>query len=104
MPYFYLARCSDGSLYAGSCMDLQSREARHNSGKGAKYTRSRLPITFVYSEKCETLSQAFKREAEVKTWAKEQKEELVRKKNGRIQQRQADTRHPRERGKVTVKN
>ena len=78
MPYMYLARCSDGSLYCGSCNDLSDREKKHNDGKGAKYTRSRLPVQFVYHEECATLSEALKREAEVKKWKKEKKEDLVR--------------------------
>lgn len=78
MPhYFYLARCSDDSLYSGTCIDLQEREAMHNSGKGAKYTRSRLPIRMVYHEEYETLSEARKREAEVKRFSRNKKEELI---------------------------
>lgn len=78
MPYyFYLARCSDNSLYCGCCKDLKSREAMHNSGKGAKYTRSRLPIQVVYHEEFTTLADAMKREAHVKKWSKTQKEDLV---------------------------
>ncbi|MDO8469147.1 MAG: GIY-YIG nuclease family protein [Candidatus Peribacter sp.] len=78
MPhYFYLARCCDGSLYSGSCIDLKERERLHNEGKGAKYTRSRHPIRFVHHEKFSTLSGARKREAQVKTWTKAEKEKLV---------------------------
>ena len=77
--YFYLARCNDSSLYSGSCRDLLQREQMHNSGKGAKYTRSRLPIKIVYSEEFATQSEALKREAEVKKWTKQAKEELVQK-------------------------
>lgn len=78
MPhFFYIARCSDGSLYAGTCVDLAGREAKHNEGKGAKYTRSRRPVKIVYHEKFSTLSQARKREAEVKKWSREQKEKLL---------------------------
>jgi putative endonuclease len=77
MFYFYLARCSDGSLYSGSCKDLKDREEKHNSGKGAKYTRAHLPVKIVYSEEFETLSEALKREAQVKKWSKQQKEGLV---------------------------
>ncbi|MFH1444816.1 MAG: GIY-YIG nuclease family protein [Candidatus Peregrinibacteria bacterium] len=78
MPYyFYLARCCDDSLYAGSCVDLKEREKCHNDGKGAKYTRSRRPIQFVYHEQFSTLAEARRREAEVKTWNKEKKEQLV---------------------------
>jgi len=75
--YFYLARCSDNSLYCGSCVDIQAREDRHNSGKGAKYTRSRRPVTIVYSEKFGTLVEARRREAQVKTWSKIEKENLA---------------------------
>ena len=77
MHFFYLARCCDGSLYAGTAKDLKGREAKHNEGKGAKYTRSRLPIRFIYSEKFRTLPAARKREAEVKKWKKEEKERLI---------------------------
>ncbi len=77
MPFFYLARCSDASLYSGSCKDLVAREVAHNVGKGAKYTRSRRPIRMVYSEEFPTLAEAMKREAEVKKWRKEGKERLV---------------------------
>lgn len=78
MPhYFYLARCADDSLYAGTCINLEEREQKHNDGKGAKYTRSRLPISIIYHEQYETLPEARRREAEVKQWSKSQKEEMV---------------------------
>lgn len=78
MPhFFYLARCSDGSLYAGTCVDLLERECKHNEGRGAKYTRSRRPVAIVYHEEFETLSLARKREAEVKRFGKRQKEALA---------------------------
>ncbi|MCH7988339.1 MAG: GIY-YIG nuclease family protein [Planctomycetes bacterium] len=75
--FFYFARCSDGSLYAGTCIDLAEREQKHNTGKGAKYTRSRLPVQFVYSEAFDSLSAARRREAEVKRWPKAKKERLT---------------------------
>jgi len=75
--FFYIARCSDGSLYAGTCVDLAAREAKHNDGTGAKYTRSRRPVTMVYHEEFETLSEARKREAEIKKWSRQEKEELI---------------------------
>jgi len=77
--FFYLARCNDGSLYAGTCVDLDARETKHNAGTGSKYTRSRRPVRFVYSEEFSTLSEARRREAEVKKWSKRKKEELLRK-------------------------
>jgi putative endonuclease len=75
--FFYLARCGDGSLYAGTCIDVKGREEAHNSGKGAKYTRSRLPVRIIYTETFETLSEARRREAEIKKWSKTEKEELI---------------------------
>ena len=77
--YVYFARCNDGSLYAGSCIDLVEREAKHNEGRGAKYTRSRLPVQFVYTESFGTKSEALKREAALKKLTKAAKEELVLK-------------------------
>jgi putative endonuclease len=76
--FFYLARCSDGSLYAGTCIDVSAREAKHNDGTGAKYTRARRPVKIIYTETFETLSEARKREAAVKKLSKDQKEELVK--------------------------
>ncbi len=78
MPHFvYLAQCSDGSLYAGTCVDLKAREAKHNGGTGAKYTRGRRPVKFVYHEKFETLSEARKREAEIKRMNRGEKVALI---------------------------
>lgn len=79
MTHFaYLARCSDGSLYAGTCVDIAAREAKHNDGTGSKYTRSRLPLKIVYHEKFETLSEARKREAELKNMKKTEKEAMTK--------------------------
>ncbi|MFA5800281.1 MAG: GIY-YIG nuclease family protein [Candidatus Peribacteraceae bacterium] len=79
MPhYFYLAWCSDGSLYAGTAVDLKEREAKHNAGKGAKYTFSRRPVRIVYREKFATLSAARRREAEVKHLKRDEKLSLIR--------------------------
>lgn len=75
--YFYLARCADNSLYAGYCKDLAQREAAHNNGTGAKYTRARGPVRFVHTESFATKSEAMKREYEVKQWSKAQKEALI---------------------------
>ncbi len=75
--FFYIARCNDNSLYSGTCLDLKDREAKHNAGTGAKYTRSRAPVKIIYFEKYKTLSAARKREAEVKKFTKEIKELLV---------------------------
>jgi len=78
MYYFYLARCSDGSLYAGCCKYLLARESTHNAGQGALYTKKRLPIKIIYSEKYNTLAEARKREKQVKGWARIKKENLIK--------------------------
>ena len=72
----YIVRCADGTLYTGWTNNLDERIAAHNAGKGAKYTRSRLPIALVYSESYEDKSSAMKRELEIKNMTKTQKERL----------------------------
>jgi pyrroline-5-carboxylate reductase len=75
--YFYLARCSDGSLYAGVSTHVERRMGEHNAGKGSAYTRSRLPVRLVYKEEHPTQGEALRREAEVKKWRKKRKEGLI---------------------------
>jgi len=81
MYYFYILRCSDNSLYSGITINLEKRLEEHNSGerRGAKYTRARGPVTLVYSEQLSSKSDALKREAEVKKWSKDKKENLIMK-------------------------
>jgi putative endonuclease len=74
MPAFvYLLRCRDGSLYCGWTDDLERRVATHNSGKGARYTRSRKPVRLVWSEELADRSAALKREIAVKRLTRTQK-------------------------------
>ena len=75
--FVYMVRCSDGSLYTGFTTDLEERVKVHNAGKGAKYTRSRLPVSIVYVEQCESLSAALKRERQLKPWSHAKKEALI---------------------------
>lgn len=77
MFFVYMVRCADGTLYTGLARDPHDRVQVHNSGKGAKYTRSRRPVSLVYSEACESLSAALKRERQLKPWSRAQKEELI---------------------------
>ena len=70
----YIVRCADGTLYTGLARDPHARVKVHNSGKGAKYTRSRLPVALVYVEQCDSLSAAMKRELELKPWSRAKKE------------------------------
>ena len=78
MYYTYLAECADKTLYCGYTDDVKNREMVHNSGKGAKYTRSRLPVKIVYYEEFETKSEALKREHAIKKLTREQKEKLIK--------------------------
>lgn len=75
--YAYIVRCSDGTLYTGYTNNLEKRIKTHNSGKGAKYTRSRLPVTLVYFEKFETKQEAQGREYRIKRLTREQKLKLI---------------------------
>lgn len=80
MAYFvYMLRCGDDTLYTGSTDDVARRLAVHQSGKGAKYTRSRHPLTLVYREECPDKSAALKREAAIKKLSRKQKWELIQK-------------------------
>ena len=76
--YVYMLRCKDGSLYTGYTDDPQRRLAVHNAGKGAKYTRSRLPAELVYQEQFEEKSEALRREIALKRLKKPQKEALLK--------------------------
>ena len=75
--FVYIARCADGTLYTGWARDPHARIRAHNSGKGAKYTRSRVPVALVYMEACESLSAALKRERQLKPWSRARKEALI---------------------------
>ena len=75
----YILRCCDGSLYTGITTDVEKRIEVHNSGKGAKYTRSRRPVELVYSELCTDHSVALKRELEIKAMTREQKLKMIQK-------------------------
>ena len=77
MYYTYILLCGDGSLYTGYTDDPHRREAVHNSGKGAKYTRARLPVRLVYTQCFETKGEAMHREAEIKKLSRQQKLQLI---------------------------
>ena len=75
--YVYILRCKDGTLYTGSTDDVERRLAVHNSGKGAKYTRSRRPVEIVYTEECESYSAALRREYAIKQLTRQEKLNLI---------------------------
>lgn len=75
--YTYMVECADGSLYTGWTYDLVRRMEAHNSGRGAKYTRSRLPVQLVYYEKCKDKIAAMRREYAIKQLERRDKLRLV---------------------------
>lgn len=77
MNYVYILRCSDNTLYTGWTNNLEKRLKSHNEGKGAKYTKSRLPVQIVYYEEFEDKKEAMKREYEIKQLTREEKLKLV---------------------------
>ena len=79
--YAYIALCSDGTYYVGYTDDVKKREKAHNLAKGAKYTRSRLPVSIVYVEECKDKSAAMSREWHLKRLTHAQKDELVKTKH-----------------------
>lgn len=81
--YTYIVECSDGKFYTGWTTCIEKRLKEHNSGRGAKFTRGRGPVTLRYLEILETRSDAMKREAEIKRLRRPQKECLIR--NGQLE-------------------
>ena len=78
MNYTYILECKDGTYYTGWTNNLEKRLKDHNEGKGAKYTKSRLPVSLVYQEPCTDKSTALKREIALKRLTKIKKEALCR--------------------------
>lgn len=79
MNYVYILRCADNSLYTGWTNNLDKRLKMHSEGKGAKYTRARLPIELVYFEEFEDKIEAMKREYEIKQLKRQEKLMLIKK-------------------------
>lgn len=77
MPYTYIVKCADGTFYTGWTTNLETRLTAHNNGSGARYTRSRLPVTLVYYEMQPDESQAKKREYAIKKLNRTAKEKLI---------------------------
>jgi putative endonuclease len=75
--FVYIVICQDSTFYTGITKAVAARISAHNAGKGAKYTRSRLPVELQYYEEYETESEARKREYELKHMTRSQKASLV---------------------------
>ena len=76
----YILQCADGSLYTGWTNDLSRRLAAHQAGKGAKYTKGRLPVALVYVEKHPSKEEAMRREYAIKRLSRREKLALIHKK------------------------
>jgi putative endonuclease len=74
--YCYIVECADGTYYTGWAIDPEKRIQVHNKGRGAKYTRMRLPVKLVYVEEQPDRVTAMKRERAIKKMTREKKREL----------------------------
>ncbi len=79
MNYVYILRCSDDSLYTGWTNNLEKRIKAHSNGKGAKYTKARLPVELVYFEEFEDKIEAMRREYAIKKLTRKEKLLLIKK-------------------------
>jgi len=75
--FVYILRCKDGTLYTGVTDNVKKRLAVHRSGKGAKYTKGRCPLTLHYVEQCNTKGDALRREFAIKGLKTEAKRALI---------------------------
>ncbi len=78
----YILRCRDGSLYTGIAKNVQARVRQHSEGRGAAYTRTRLPVQLLYQQEGLTHSKALIREAQIKAMPRSKKEEIILAKPG----------------------
>ena len=77
VPFVYLLRCRDGSLYAGAAKDLAARLREHERGRASRYTRSRLPLQLAWSCEVATWSEALREEHRIKRLRRRAKLALV---------------------------
>lgn len=78
MNYTYILECNDKTLYTGWTNNLEKRLKAHNDGKGAKYTKSRLPVRLVYYEEFDSKEEAMQREYRIKHLNRTEKMSLIR--------------------------
>lgn len=75
--YMYVLECADGSLYTGYAVDVRARLAVHNAGKGAKYTRARLPVSLLAYAEFPTKHDAMHAEYAFKQLTRDEKDALL---------------------------
>jgi putative endonuclease len=77
VPWVYVLRCVDGTLYTGAAKDVELRLTQHQKGTASKYTRARLPLVLVHARRVRTWSQALREERRIKALSRSEKEALV---------------------------
>ena len=81
--FIYIVACSDGTLYTGWTTDVRARVETHNAGRGARYTRGRLPVRLCYWERHPSREAAMRREYEIKSWSRARKLALIDRRHHR---------------------
>jgi putative endonuclease len=77
MAWAYLLECSDGSLYAGSTVDLGARLSQHQLGLGATYTQRRRPVRLVWAAEFARIDEAFAMEKRIQGWSRRKRIALI---------------------------
>ena len=77
VPFLYILECRDGTYYTGSTWDLERRLRQHECGKGAAYTRHRLPVRLIWSEHFDRIEDAFAWEKRIQGWSHEKKRRFI---------------------------
>ena len=77
LNYTYILECKDGTYYTGWTNNLEKRIKDHNEGKGAKYTKARLPVSLIYHEEFQTKEEAMRREYAIKHMTRTEKTKLI---------------------------
>jgi len=82
--YAYILECADKTLYTGTTNDVEKRVAKHNSGKGAKYTKGRGPVKVLYTRSFESRAEACKQEYLLKQYSKAEKMEVIKSEENEV--------------------
>jgi len=77
MPFVYILRCRDGSLYTGAAKDVARRLLEHAAGRASKYTRSRCPVRLAWSRRVRSWGRALQLEILIKQLSRAEKLALV---------------------------
>jgi putative endonuclease len=77
VPFVYILRCHDGTLYTGAAKSLEARFAQHLAGRASRYTRARLPVVIVWSKRYRTWNKCLREEYRMKQLTRVEKEALI---------------------------